>query len=364
MNTWSFSSALNRAPWASCFTSINRRSGFAGDRKYYAMSADYIMSHLQTAGVEIKTGSLDYLQTTKYFTVIALTLAILETLSTFPDEVTYMWSSRLSPITIIYFINKYAVFLDAGLAVNTAVSTPRPELCNAQFQTLAYCTVIGTMVSEAILLTRTIALWKFNTYVKAFLISVYIEIATFAIYCAWITLTWIEYPSKDVLRIIGCVPSNQDRDIWPAYVGLIILETVIIMLTILRRLLDSIEPDYPRVDHHVTPTLRRCFAGYMESVLVKTLYRDGIHFYGIVLGVTTANLLVMLSGPEGLTSAMQIFLRVIHSALCTRVILNLRKAATDTTDLVAWDSCVGCGAEQDDENKKSTIVFARDPAEV
>ena len=32
-------------------------------------------------------------------------------------------------------------------------------------------------------------------------------------------------PSKDVLRIIGCVPSNQDRDIWPAYGGLIILET-------------------------------------------------------------------------------------------------------------------------------------------
>ena len=78
--------------------------------------------------------------------------------------------------------------------------------------------------------------------------------------------------------------------------------TVIIILTILRRLLDSIEPDHPRVDHHVTRTLRRCYVGYMESVLVQTLYRDGkhaiqshpipvlittsagIHFYCIVLG--------------------------------------------------------------------------------
>ena len=34
-----------------------------------------------------------------------------------------------------------------------------------------------TLIIIAILLTRTIALWKFNTYVKAFLISVYIEIA-------------------------------------------------------------------------------------------------------------------------------------------------------------------------------------------
>ena len=52
---------------------------------------------------------------------------------------------------------------------------------------------------------------------------------------------------------------------------------VIIMLTILRRFLDNIEPDNPRVKHHITRKLRRCYVGYMESVLVRTLYRDGEH---------------------------------------------------------------------------------------
>ena len=52
---------------------------------------------------------------------------------------------------------------------------------------------------------------------------------------------------------------------------------VIIMLTILRRFLDNVEPDHPGVKHHITLKLRRCYAGYMESVLVKTLYRDGEH---------------------------------------------------------------------------------------
>ena len=52
---------------------------------------------------------------------------------------------------------------------------------------------------------------------------------------------------------------------------------VIIMLTILRRFLDNIEPDHPGVKHHITRKLRRCYVGYMESVLVKTLYRDGEH---------------------------------------------------------------------------------------
>ena len=62
-----------------------------------------------------------------------------------------------------------------------------------------------------------------------------------------------------------------------ALVLMIFALAVIIVLTILRRLLDSIGPDHTGVDHHVTRTLRRCCVGYMESVLVKTLYRDGMH---------------------------------------------------------------------------------------
>ena len=51
---------------------------------------------------------------------------------------------------------------------------------------------------------------------------------------------------------------------------------VIIMLTILRRFLDNIEPDHPGVNH-IPRKLRRCYVGYMESALVQTLYRDGKH---------------------------------------------------------------------------------------
>ena len=52
---------------------------------------------------------------------------------------------------------------------------------------------------------------------------------------------------------------------------------VIILLTILRRFLDNVELDDPGVKHHITRQLRRCYVGYMESVLVRTLYRDGEH---------------------------------------------------------------------------------------
>ncbi|KAI0701624.1 hypothetical protein C8Q76DRAFT_861721 [Earliella scabrosa] len=331
------------------------------------MSADNVMLHLQTAanvGVEINIGSLYYLQITKYFTVVALTLAIMENFSTLPDEVTHMWSSRLTSMKIMYFINKYAIFLDTSLAVTLAVWTRDPEQCNAQYHTLVYCSVIGIMVSEAILVTRTIALWNFNTYVKIFAICAYVEITSFAVYCVWYDPAWPEYPPRDILRIIGCVLSSQERDTWPAYGFLIIGETLIIMLTILRRFLDSVEPDHPgvKLHHTITCVLRRCYVGSesMESPLVKTLYRDGIHFYCIVLSFTIVNVLVILFGPEGLS--LRILVRIIHSALCTRVILNLRKAAMDSTDLIAWDAWGG-GAEQDEDTKRSILVFAQDPAE-
>ena len=68
---------------------------------------------------------------------------MLEILLTLPDEVrfsplpvidqftdlvqvTYMWSSRLNPMKVMYFINKYSVFLEAGLAVHSTFLSLAP----------------------------------------------------------------------------------------------------------------------------------------------------------------------------------------------------------------------------------------------
>ena len=64
---------------------------------------------------------------------------MLEILLTLPDEVrfsrlpaidqlrdivqvTYMWSSRLSPMKVLYFVNKYTVLLDAILSMTSRFS--------------------------------------------------------------------------------------------------------------------------------------------------------------------------------------------------------------------------------------------------
>ncbi|KAI0703180.1 hypothetical protein C8Q76DRAFT_802024 [Earliella scabrosa] len=283
--------------------------------------------------------------------VAAFTFAILEILHTLPDEITHVWSAGLSPNKVVYFINKYAVLSELCLAGTMVLWTEDPQTCERLFQALA-----------STLATRTIALWSPNRYVKVLVVGSYLEFAAFALYCVRQFLVWTQYPPREVLRVTGCVPSAQDRDAWPAFACLIIGETGIITLTILRRYLNnSAEDDYSpespkRFERQVTRALHRCYSGSTESVLVQTMYRDGIHFYFIFLGITIVNVLVMLFGPEGLASVMQMPLRVVHSALCTRVLLNLRKAAKDVAGSDAWDPD---GAAK---SKLTTLAFAPGPA--
>ncbi|KAI0746623.1 hypothetical protein C8Q80DRAFT_783400 [Daedaleopsis nitida] len=262
------------------------------------------------------------LRTTRliFVEVASLTFALLEILSTLPEEVKYVWPNKMSLMKLVFFVNKYSVLVDATLAVMSTLYTKDPVLCEKQFQALAYAYVLGTLVSEAILATRTMAVWAFHPYIKLLVIGAYLE---------------------DLVWVMGCEPGTQDRDAWPAYGCLMVGETGILVLTILKRWLDR------------DPALEAS----SEGVLFHTMYRDGTFFYFIVLGISILNLLVMLFAPqEQLTPLMQMPLRVVHSALCTRVLLNLRKAAaamsgvgTEASEAQGRDLSLG---------KQGTLQFA------
>ncbi|KAI0701609.1 hypothetical protein C8Q76DRAFT_861708 [Earliella scabrosa] len=315
------------------------------------LSTNFVGLNPADAHNDVDLERLSDFQVTKYVIVASFILALLDILSTLPDEVAHIWSARFSSMTMLYFINKYSVLLDTSLASTMALWTQDPELCKVQYQAVVYCCVFGTFVSEAILAIRTIALWRFDKYVKVFVVGAYLEFLPFALYCVWQMIVWTEYPSRDVLRVTGCVIPVQDA--WPAYSCLIIAETGIIALTSLRFYLDNAEQQPEQPD--ITRALRGCSAASSMNVLGRTLYRDGIGFYFIMLGVTITNVSVMLFGPEGLTSATQIPLRLLHSALCTRVLLNLRKAATDVSGSRAWDSDWAANS------KIATLSFAPGP---
>ncbi|KAI0746643.1 hypothetical protein C8Q80DRAFT_785614 [Daedaleopsis nitida] len=300
---------------------------------------------------DISTDGLYFLRITKYSKVASCALALYEILSTLPDEIAFIWPTRMTAMKVVYFVNKYSIVVDLSLTTTAALWTQDSQICARQFQALAYSYVCGTLVSESILVTRTMAIWRYNKYLVAFLIGGFLEIAGFALYTVYHTTAYTDYPSNDTLRITECVPSTQDQDAWPAYMCLIIGETAIIILTFLRRYLDN---------HGVNSQVSS------QAPLIDTMYRDGSLFYLVVLAMSTCNLVVMLSVPEDLSSSMQMPLRVIHSALCTRVLLNLRSAAAATSSIDGYElhstlafaphcseSLGHCSTESDDSSRVS-----------
>ncbi|KAI0765102.1 hypothetical protein C8Q74DRAFT_1370958 [Fomes fomentarius] len=154
------------------------------------------------------------------------------------------------------------------------------------------------------------ALWGFNRFVVILLAGAAVEMIPLVLWVVYNTLAEVTYPTTEVLHITGCVPNTQDQDTWPAYLCMIFAETGIVVLTLLKQYMNPVGE------------------GASRSVLFETMYRDGLFFYAIVLSISVVNVLMMLLAPPELSPAMQMPLRVIHSALCTRVLLNLRKAAS------------------------------------
>ncbi|KAI0765101.1 hypothetical protein C8Q74DRAFT_1431025 [Fomes fomentarius] len=229
--------------------------------------------------MDLQINSYFLLYVTKCTKVASCTFAVLEIASTLPEEVNFVWPTKMNAMKAVFLINKYSPLADTTLGI--------------------------------------------------------------IFVCDPISSTSIHTDGKDngfmgLQQICRNTPScTQDQDAWPAYLCMILAETGIVVLTLLKQYMNPVGE------------------GASKSVLFETMYRDGLFFYAIVLSISVVNVLVMLFAPPELSPAMQMPLRVIHSALCTRVLLNLRKAASASPDATLNDTF----------SKHTTIAFHHSTSE-
>ncbi|KAG7089065.1 hypothetical protein E1B28_010775 [Marasmius oreades] len=62
-----------------------------------------------------------------------------------------------------------------------------------------------------------------------------------------------------------------------------------------------------------------------RSELVKTVYRDGVVYYGLIFSVSMLNVIVALTLPPDLVHLLSSFERVLHSILTSRAVLHIRQ---------------------------------------
>ncbi|KAL0954750.1 hypothetical protein HGRIS_003702 [Hohenbuehelia grisea] len=110
----------------------------------------------------------------------------------------------------------------------------------------------------------------------------------------------------------GCQLAHASPIIFIAYVLLMGLETTIVGLTM-----------YQAIRH-----LR-----FTKSAWIVSFYRDGLLYYFYVLGISTANVLIPVLAPPSFSNWLATPQRVIHSVICTRVLLFMRELPERTSPL-------------------------------
>ncbi|KAH9911820.1 uncharacterized protein BXZ73DRAFT_107780 [Epithele typhae] len=278
---------------------------------------------------------LEELRLVKYAIVVAATWTWAEICVKMEEEITYIWPSRISFMKVLYFYNRYSPVVDTTFALASSLSNVgNHRLCTAEFTVLAFFYATGTFASEFILIARTLALYNFHPFM-------------IALACALVLLTVVPttiesirflfplaYPGDDIIKITGCVPSVDDiGSAWIFYICLFISETIIVLLTffrqwqtgteregLLRRLFRWGGPDTQTDSTLSMPRSHR-------SPLVKTMYRNSSIYYVIMLTLSIINLVATNKAGPALRPVIQMPFRAVHSALCTRVLLNLRQVA-------------------------------------
>ncbi|KAI1789440.1 hypothetical protein LXA43DRAFT_580255 [Ganoderma leucocontextum] len=264
---------------------------------------------LQVAGSMASSDNLYLLTVNEYIAVAAVTCSFLEAIATLPDEIALVWPTHWSSMKFLFLANKYMALGDALFEVMgySHIVYMSDGMCSVIFKVYSYWYLTGTIFSEIILLTRTLALWGFNKYLTSFVLLAALQLIPEVYYAVYYWTSFLEFTSRR--STIGCFAGVYSQDAWPPFLVFVCVETFIVVFTLIKRFRDN------------------KFSSSRDSRTLQTLYRDGTAFWMIALVFSIANFAVMFLAPVELSNCMHPPLRAVHSALCTRVFLNLRKAA-------------------------------------
>ncbi|KAM5541806.1 hypothetical protein V8D89_004535 [Ganoderma adspersum] len=268
----------------------------------------------------------------KHIQVAAFTVSMVEMIATLPDEIELIWPTKMSAMKFVYLVNKYSILCDIAFMILVEFSShtsqvcinvhlhrdhrsPVPQACDTYFKLLTYWYITATLFSEFILLARSWALWACDRLMLYNTIFIACMMVPHTYYVAYdmLRINTANFTANGlIIHLFGCMPAIDDQQVWPAFTYLICAETMIVLITLLKRYVDRSW----LTDQHA-----------YSNLMLRTLYRDGTCFWAIVLAFSAINMTMLFCAPRELSYSMQMGLRTVHSALCTRVLLNLRKVA-------------------------------------
>jgi len=227
------------------------------------------------------------------------TILVYDLACTLDQEILYVWPRPWSMSTALFVLNRYLPFVDTFLSLSAKFTRISPEECLMRNKAVGWLSVFGIMLSEGILMLRTYAIWERKRGVLIFLCALALVVSVPTIVFLYLETRSLQYKpnSPDVL---GCTLAHSGKILIFGYLMIMISETAIAVLTAVKAYRD----------------LRRSRVPW-----ILKLYRDGMLFYVYLLIVSIANVMVPILAPSMYANWLATPQRVLHSVLCSRVLL-------------------------------------------
>ncbi|KAK0243418.1 hypothetical protein EDD85DRAFT_1019513 [Armillaria nabsnona] len=237
-----------------------------------------------------------------YSFIASVTVLVYDLLLLLPTEINYVWLPRpVHPLLLLFALNRYLPLIDAAITINWFLHKPSAAQCRQLFYIIGPLAVLGIFASQAILMIRTYAIWDRHKVVFWCFIGI-------VIFCFIPTVVNLGV-QLGMSQFIGSFDSDADCLSHSSnvpnflYISVLVSETIIASLTL-----------FKGVQH------LRC----SSHPFLKELYVSGMFFYGCLLLITLANILLPM-WTHNIASFLTFFQSILHSILSNRIMLLILK---------------------------------------
>jgi len=246
-------------------------------------------------------------------------------LITVQDEWELIWFRSWNFVSLLFVVTRYAMFVDVGFATLARQfwSHPTDTLCKGLDDMTLYVNICAIFIAEGVLIVRMYAMWNQNRRIAwifgGFLFC--LAVATFGYISK--AITFQEYaPSPSPSAFPGCFLIGADRQVWIGQLVATLFEAAIVITTLYKAVL-------------------QWRYGGSQSSLLKTITRDGLIFFILLISVSLLNIVIINVAPPALAFMFTSIYRVLHSLLTERIILNIRSAALKKVHYTGTDDTPG-----------------------
>ncbi|KAH8801254.1 hypothetical protein DL96DRAFT_1775631 [Flagelloscypha sp. PMI_526] len=267
--------------------------------------------------LEVAREQIQAIDLTSKMELAALSILIWDYLLTFNLEFNLIWSAKFNGGTFLFFLTRYLPIADilVGLiGVDHQDSGNSRKACPRSYTAIVWLDVAGIQIAELILVLRTWAVYGRNKWILMGLLAVQTGSLVYFCVADQQYVQSIVWSGPEFAGISGCLILSADNwrnQILGNYIGIVALETIILVLTCARTF-------------NFGGDRNKAISGLCLS---HVILRDGLIFYFFILGISVANLVVLFMAPVSYFAILIVFQRTMHSIATGRIILHLRQVA-------------------------------------